>query len=196
MREMIGMALAISLATSGGSAANAADQWTGAYGGMQLDTFNYNAEGRTDTQMRKLDARILTIRGFLGHDWQLSKNFLVGAEAGIVWHSDSTEIESRSKYKISSGYLIRSRAGLIINNALLYGILGYGIYEGKFDRSDPIEFLAVDSDTIEYGIGLESLYKGWVARLEYVFLNFGSPEDVLDYDATSSKLGVGMAYRF
>ena len=222
MRNKLGMALAVSLAMPGMAAAqdDAGWSWTGAYGGISLDSFGYDAEGNDGANAGELETNVLTFTGFGGYDHEVSDYFFVGGEAGFMLNSGSAEDDDGLKFKYASGYYARLRAGAILKFETkyfgieeeqrgghgIYGILGYGSYKGEFDRAnDPAEFLLPDGSAIEYGFGVETRIvgknarkpgRGFSTRVEFVFLNFSEPSGVEDYESSSAKISLGLAYRF
>ena len=184
-------------------------KWTGGFVGLGLELFGYNAEGQNATHIGELETRVGTISGFLGYDWQLSEDFLIGVEMGTILSSSEAQFESSDlTYKIGSGSYVRSRIGFTIDpdpaaSILVYGIFGTGSYKGEYNLDNwPSEFLLPNSMTTEAGVGVEFLFhdetKGpsTSLRLEYSVLNFATPEGVTNYEANSSKAGLGFVGRF
>ena len=199
MHNLIGLAFAASIATSGLAAAQAAGAWTGGFGGLQWNAFSCDSEGGNGVLAEEFESRVGNINGVPGYDWRLYNSFLFGGEAGVVLHSGKAENKGNSdvKCKIGSGYYLRPRAGYVVDGALLCGLPGYGSCEGGHSvDNERSEFLLPDGRAVEYGIGVEQSLMDWSLRAEYVILDFSSPDDVADFESSSSKFGVGGVYRF
>lgn len=201
MRNLIGLAFAASLAMSGVSAAQNDRQWTAGFLGLHLDSFRYDAEdGAAPVAGYVENHNVINIRGIVGLDVQLS-DFLLGVEAGSILYSHEEEFKEPAglTYNIRRGYYTRFRMGMVFDRAMLYGIVGSGSYEGEYNADNrPNEYLLPDGDARERGFGIEFLSEDGSGsfRIEHIIHDFSAPEGVPEYEADSSKLGIGFVSRF
>jgi len=125
------------LALTGNAAADAPN-WTGCYAGvavgMASTTNNASIDitgGPSILGIEGLGSNGAQFGGQVGCDIQITKQFVVGAWGSYDWHNQEWSISSGliggplATMSIDSTWAIGGRAGVVVNNVLLYGLVGY-----------------------------------------------------------------------
>lgn len=217
MRKQFGMALATSLSMSGMVCAQGVEvgKWTGPFAGGQIDLVSYeesaiysNSSVIAESFRGKsyiIDSRHQNLTGFVGYDYQVFHNFLVGGEFGVVFLGSEDEGETLGvsyDIAINQGYYLRSRLGwLPRENILLYMNLGQGFYEGEGELV--YQGSTIDSEFsvegFEVGFGFEyRISENVSARAAYNYISEDETGD--EYfelpQFSMGRLGLGAAWRF
>lgn len=149
--------------------------------------------------------------GFAGYQKQIG-NFVIGAEADFSFASlkgnDSQFAGQVNSLEIGNFGSVRARFGWASGNSLLFVTGGYAF--AQFTKGDETSSAwakhYVGGWTI--GGGYEArLSRGWRARVEYQYLNFGETESYLDFggglyylhsadDLSIHVLRTGLSYAF
>lgn len=174
-----------------------AGAFNGPYAGVGVGGLNdsVSAGGIFDKQ----DQTSAAFTGFVGYDYTLPHNFVIGAEAGAVYAADDEQsiggsagaINLNPKYEINAtgriGYLVRP-------DVLVYGRGGYANLEADVEQADaPGVTLNQNYDGWVAGGGVEySFYKNLSARIEYRYQNLNDG----DVDIERDQAFVGLSYRF
>lgn len=151
--------------------------------------------------------------GFVGYNYQLPNNFVVGLEAdlGGTTASQSNNIFDNDTSYASYGLVgsLRGRAGYAIDRMLVYATAGLAyasitntIQKG---RNAGEQVLWEDQLTTGYtlGAGIEyAIADRWTARAEYIYANFGSVTlynqdgNRADFNNELHMLRTGISYRY
>jgi opacity protein-like surface antigen len=141
---------------------------------------SYNAATVEDT----FGAEGYGIAGVAGCDLQVDR-FVVGA-----WGEYGTRTFDWSGIDVDAkGWAAGGRAGIVVTNTLLYGLVGYTDLEAEADYLG-----SIDLTGIVLGGGAEvDLGRNFFARLEYQHLDL---ETDWDDEATVHSARLGIVYRF
>ena len=178
--------------------------WSGAYLGDQLgagfanDSYRGNAAvgGALVFSANTADSGI-TFGPYLGYNWQVSSNFVLGVEANLdaawILGKQSTLVApgggvllpagGRIGEWIQSQGALRARAGVVFDNILLYGAGGFALanVQSKYAALAPgggVDNLRAWRSGWTIGAGLEYALPGnWSARIEYAYTSFGNWTD-------------------
>ena len=162
--------------------------------------------------------------GYVGYNYQLNQNFVLGLEGDFQGTSNSkTELyrdittwRQHDLYaKASLDWLaaINGRLGVAYDRALFYAIGGaaWAGANGSFSATDGAEWLGYSNSTtlsgFDIGAGVEYAFTpNWVGRVEYRYYDFGNdqPELVgsimtvarLRLNTSVNTVRVGLAYLF
>jgi outer membrane immunogenic protein len=202
MRNRVIGATAIALINLG-AAAHAADfdygrgpytvreyGWAGPYLGGNLG-YQWGTVTNNPTQPNGIEAGV---QG--GYNWQYGQ-FVFGGEADLQFSGSSDQFAS---WKFSSPWFgsLRGRAGLAVNNILLYGTAGLAF--GELDASNFAISETHATAGWTAGLGAEvGFARNWSAKLEYLFVDLSETPFTLTamqngYHFNVVRLGVN--YRF
>ncbi len=162
--------------------------------------------------------------GYLGYNYQINQNFVVGLEGdfqgttnskGVTWYG-SGMLAGPFTANSSMGWLaaINGRLGVAYDRALFYAI-GGGAWAGRnssLNWTDSIYWVGGSSSTtlsgFDVGAGVEYAFTpNWVGRIEYRYYDFGSynlniPLSIGPYldsgrlSTSVNTIRVGLAYLF
>jgi len=175
--------------------------WNGFYVGLH-GGYAWQDVGATFNSATPADYTVLSgdlnggiVGGQLGYNYQ-SGQFLLGLEADIstlanggrtaTYGAGTPDFESVS---LDASYIgsVRGRLGWAINNWLLYGTVGWGYSEFKFDARDITDHwrIRMKDNGVVYGGGIEwMLAYGVSLRAEYLRYDLGrtAPMAFIDSD--------------
>ena len=145
--------------------------------------------------------------GQLGMNYQLTSNFVVGAEIDAAFASlkDTTISVDRpvnlANTVATAGTIdflgsIRARAGYAVDRIFIYGTGGFAIAHGQFTsvmNGAPLAQVGTDAHVHSgwvAGVGVETaLVSNWTAKVEYLYYQFGD-ETYLAPSATTVRFDV------
>jgi outer membrane immunogenic protein len=151
--------------------------------------------------------------GWVGYNYQLPSNFVIGLEAdlGATTASQSTDIFDNDTSYASYGMIgsLRGRAGYAMDRLMVYGTVGLAfanitntIQKG---RNAGEQVLWEDQTATGYtlGGGLEYAFSDrWVGRAEYLYADYGTV-NLVNQDGNKADFGnelhllrTGLSYRF
>lgn len=158
--------------------------------------------------------------GFVGYNWQLPSNVVIGIEADInggnLQSSDPVTIAApvvpvvTARSEIEWFGSVRARAGYAFDRFLPYVTGGYAFGQAKTTYASPFPGDSISaSDTLSgwtVGAGLEYAITGnLLARIEYRYTDYGSSSSsvsnlfgagTLGQEFTTNDLRVGVSYKF
>lgn len=148
--------------------------------------------------------------GMVGANWQVSPEFVLGAQIDANFNSDLTEAQvvgGLFNADLTSEYLIAfsGRAGVLIQpEALAYLIGGYSIGEFELNAGGallPGGFtISRNVDGFHVGAGLEAaINENWTVRAEYRFTQFDKESfagGLVNVEPSMHAGQVGVAYNF
>lgn len=164
--------------------------WGGGYAGLNLGY----AWGKVSSSSVSPSGVLGGIQA--GYNWQ-SGQFVFGAETDLQLTGAN---DTFAPYKFSNPWFgtLRGRAGVALNNILLYGTVGlaYGGIEGQRNG------LTEDKTHVGWtaGVGMEvGFTPNWSAKVEYLYMDLSSRAYTITgvnngYDASMLRFGVN--YRF
>jgi len=212
------LAIGISAAALGAStAANAAADWAGAYVGATAGASSF--EGESSNYYGDVSSTETGATGGLtaGYNWQ-NGSAVYGVEVDVQtggMEEDSTDYDSSTYYQEAEWNwysTVRGRAGLAMDNTLLYVTGGLAIVDTDaqycYNGSSclPSEYDA-DTDGTEvgfaFGAGVEiALKKNVSAKAEYMHVTIDSDEthrvngDPVGFDSSLDTLRIGVNWLF
>jgi outer membrane immunogenic protein len=133
-----------------------------------------------------------------GYNWQRGA-LVFGAEADLQG-SDADDVFAAWKFSNPWFGTLRGRAGLALNNVMLYGTLGlaYGTLRAQSGLGGITELET--SVGFAAGLGVEVAVMGnWTARAEYLYVDLGERSYSLtgtNHAISSGFLRLGVNYRF
>jgi outer membrane immunogenic protein len=133
-----------------------------------------------------------------GYNWQTGQ-FVFGAETDLQI-SDANDTFAPWKFSNPWFGTLRGRAGLALNNVMLYGTLGLAY--GTLRAQNTLTGLSESKAEFGWaaGGGLEvAIFGNWTARAEYLYVNLGNRSYALtgaSHGIGSSYLRMGVNYRF
>lgn len=178
------------IALPGLAAAQDAQQWQGAYAGIDLNwtetdySFNTNFDNETNAA--------LGIHG--GYNYAVADNFVVGGELSY----DVTPAVAGGIFQpfaIDNKVELRLRGGYAFNQYLVYAGVGAAVAEFAVISGPQTD----DIDGVSYAIGVErKITAGMSARAEYSRSDFDISGDIVgsDQDAAVDELSLGLAIHF
>ena len=158
--------------------------------------------------------------GFIGYNYQLSNNVVVGIEADInggnLKSSDPVTINApvipvvTARSELEWFGSVRARLGYAFDRLLPYATAGYAFGSAKTTYASPFPGDSISaSDTLSgwtVGAGLEyAITDNILARIEYRYTDYGSSSSAvsnafaagtLEQAFTSNDLRIGISYKF
>ncbi len=172
------------------------------------------------------DSSTFRAGGYLGYNWQLSPNWLVGIEADLAWGDGSASVNALQGLPSNVGNFsefrhqwdggIRGRVGYLMTPTWLLYLTGGAQWqhvEAKVTCPTATctgsPFTQTNDTTLlgwTIGGGMEALVsRNWLARLEYRYADFGTWNTsfgpaavaiVKDFDVKTHTAFAGLAYKF
>lgn len=188
------LATALVIIATGPALAQSAD-WTGFYGAVQLGTNSgsedYNLDGTTDYTLKGSTSGAL-----IGHNWG-SGQFIYGAEIaasqGGVYEIDASDGTSyEGEYEFDRFFDVKGRLGYAINNALVFGTLGYS--SGNYLSNSVLDIGVsglIFGVGVDYQVGGKFFVGAEYLKRSYEFTDEGTP---IKADIDSLALRVGMKF--
>lgn len=187
-----------------------ADDWSGfkvgahlAYGAQDFDGV-FDSGASTPDPLNGFDADDFIVGGHIGYD-HLINNFLIGIEGDFSYldAKDTIELPSLSTFgdfaTVNPEYIasIRTRLGVVFNNVLLYGTIGYSWYEADFDvtenlgaSSEESGSITLDGEGAVYGGGVEfKLSEKISAGIEYLHYDIGETRSIANDELPDADTG-------
>ena len=172
------------------------NDWSGFYLGALL---GYSwGEGNTDTTLNEIEADGIDGGGFLGANW-LAGNFVFGAEADVL--ASGLEGEEGG-LEIDQGVngSLRARAGIALDQFLLYGTAGIAATEAEISAGGDSDSAALLGWTAGAG-GEAMLTDNITARVEYRYTDYEDETFTLDggaaeTDLTTHSVRGGIGFKF
>jgi outer membrane immunogenic protein len=182
VRAKFGAAL-LTLAIASGAAMTARAQWQGPYVGANLG-YEWGSAANTGTRPSGIAGGLLG-----GYNWQAGQ-FVFGGEADI---QKSAADDVFAPWKFSNPWFgtLRGRAGLAMQNILLYGTIGLAY--GTLRAQNTLTGLSESHFHTGWaaGAGLQVALTGnWSARAEYLYADLSERT----YAITGSSNGLAMSY--
>ncbi len=158
--------------------------------------------------------------GYVGYNYQLNQNFVLGLEGDFQGTSNSKSYTANydgaiftTKASLDWLAAINGRLGVAYDRALFYAIGGvaWAGANGSFSATDGAEWLGYSNSTtlsgFDVGAGVEYAFTpNWVGRVEYRYYDFGNTNlnSSLYYDelpglrlnTSVNTVRVGLAYLF
>lgn len=139
------------------------------------------------------------IDGFIGglqagYNYQVG-SFVIGAETDIQYSNVSSSVFNLDYYGT-----IRARAGVAMDQFLVYGTGGFAYGRGSYEFAGLTNSQTNTGWTL--GVGAEyAITPNWIARLEYSYLDFGKDtyatvNGPLDVGLTTNVVRLGANYKF
>ena len=167
-----------------------AANWTGCYvgvgTGMASTTNNASLDIEGGPSLLSIDglgSNGMVFGGQVGCDIQISKGFVVGAWGSYDWHDQEWSIASGlisgplATMSIDSQWAIGGRAGVVVNNVLLYGLIGYTEMQTSAVQVPlaATSFAVPDFSGMVFGGGMEmAIGNGLFLTGEYRYSRFNS----------------------
>jgi outer membrane immunogenic protein len=143
--------------------------------------------------------------GFVGYNYQLSNNWVVGIEGDFEGNwGDDTQNALNVKYGLDWQGSVRGRAGYAFDRALVYGTAGWAIGRGY---AEDIGFGTEKQNFNGYtvGVGLDYAFTDMIfGRAEYRYTNFGDKDFAFtgfggtavnsDLDQHAIRIGLGVKF--
>jgi outer membrane immunogenic protein len=191
--------------------------WSGAYVGGYLggahalwtiDFFRNNNHGHAE-----VGADGIAGGGWIGFNWHMSPNIVLGVEAelGATSASQSNEVFDNDDTSSSYGMIgaLRARAGYAFDRMLLFATAGFAFADitNNIQKGQNAGEQVVSENKIHggwtIGAGLEYAFsRTWTARFEYVYANYtnetlyNADGNRADYDNELHLVRAGLSYRF
>jgi outer membrane immunogenic protein len=206
--------------------------WNGFYvgahvgGAWERRSFSQTTTSGALVESATINSSSVAGGGQIGFNWTVS-NILLGLEADISGTGLSGNAQTFNLAGTGPGWnektdffgTARGRVGLVANNWLFYGTGGLAWADDQFTRTQltgggiatpPVGFVATNNGTRigwTAGAGVEwGFARNWSAKLEYLFMDFGSSSfsfsvpagtfAVSEGDLTLQTVRVGVNYRF
>lgn len=190
MKRLLIAGAALIAVASASNADTPAVNWTGCYVGvgvgMASTTNNASIDitgGPSLLSVDGLGSNGASIGGQVGCDLQVAKQFVVGAWGSYDWHNQDWSISSGliggplATMSIDSTWAIGGRAGVVVNNVLLYGLVGYTQMQtsGVNVPLAATSLAVADFSGMVFGGGMEmALGNGLFLTGEYRYSRFNS----------------------
>ena len=177
--------------------------WTGAYLGAQAGYSWGNTSGRYRPGRAGIDTHGFAGGLYGGYNYQITPNFVLGAEADISWADlpgGRTVGAFRYKTRTDWNGSLRARAGATFDRVLVYGTGGIAFSSTKLEQQT-VGSQSKQNVGWTVGGGIEgAITENIVARGEYLYQSFGSQSygklNVRDVEVDSNVVRAGVAYKF
>lgn len=191
--------------------------WTGFYAGAfvggafqtwTVDFYRNNNHGHADETAPGLAGGV-----WVGYNYQIARNWVVGIEADIGFSNAEIHNEifdnDRTDLLLNTFGSVRARLGYAVDRALFYGTAGIAfanvtnnIQKGR-NAGEQVVFEDESLVGFVIGGGIEYAFtNNWVGRAEYLYSNFGT-ETLYNRDGNRAEfqneihlVRVGLSYKF
>ncbi|TCR91927.1 outer membrane protein [Rhizobium sp. BK376] len=136
------------------------------------------------------------IGGFLGYNWQMDNNVVIGAEGDLNYNWNKEEIVPGVDGGTDVDGSVRARVGYAFDKTLVYATGGWQISRGYLDAGDGKETKTFNGWTL--GAGVDHAFTNNIfGRVEYRYTDFGS-KDIgntnVDLNQNAVVVGVGVKF--
>jgi outer membrane immunogenic protein len=136
------------------------------------------------------------VGGFLGYNWQMDNNIVLGAEGDLNYNWNKEDIIPGVDGGTDLDGSVRARLGYAIDRTLLYATGGWQISRGYLDAGDGKDRKTFNGWTL--GAGVDHAFTDRVfGRVEYRYADFGDKDiDGVNVDLKQNSVVVGVGVKF
>jgi outer membrane immunogenic protein len=136
------------------------------------------------------------IGGFLGYNWQLDNNVVLGAEGDLNYNWNKEDIAPGVDAGTDLDGSVRARVGYAFDRTLLYATGGWQVSRGYLDAGDGKDTKSFNGWTL--GAGVDHAFTEKIfGRVEYRYTDFGSKDiDGVKSDFNQNAVVVGVGVKF
>ncbi len=170
--------------------------WTGPYlgirGGGSWVNGDFSVPGGSVSQ----DFNGGLFGGFVGYNWQMDNNVVLGAEGDLNYNWNKEDIAPGVDGGTDLDGSVRARVGYAFDRTLLYATGGWQISRGYLDAGDGKDTKTFNGWTL--GAGLDHAFTDRIfGRLEYRYADFGNKDiDGVNVDLKQNSVIVGVGLKF
>lgn len=170
--------------------------WSGPYAGIRgggswvSGDFSISGESRS----RSFDGGLFG--GFLGYNWQLQNNVVLGIEGDLNYNWNKNSVAPGVDAGTDVSGSVRGRVGYAFDRALLYGTGGWEATSGYVDTGSGKDSKTFNGWTL--GAGVDYAFTDKIfGRLEYRYTDFGNKNiDGVKVDLNQNAVVVGLGVKF
>lgn len=159
--------------------------WTGAQAGLLLG-YGWGDSEPAGVLTGTDDADGFLAGGYIGYNWHFPSNWVLGAEADLLW----ADLDDAG-YELNWYSTFRGKVGFAVNRFMFFGTGGVAI--GDVETPSTGDGTEVGW-TAGGGVDM-ALTDNVIGRLEYQYIDLGDVDDAgTDFDAHTVRVGIGFRF--
>lgn len=171
--------------------------WTGPYAGVRGGGSWVNGDfdfPGGDSASQHFNGGL--VGGFLGYNWQMDNNVVLGAEGDLNYNWNKEEVVPGVDAGTDLDGSVRARLGYAFDKTLVYATGGWQISRGYIDVGDGKDTKTFNGWTI--GAGVDHAFTDNIfGRVEYRYTDYGSKTiDSVDTNFKQNAVVVGVGVKF